>query len=125
VSAKQSSQEAGIPVVGLASSLFAQSYASCIGDSVPGVPFAQFIAGFLFTSLLAGWIVRDSLRRGKRRPYDFDTMVALLWMFAAPLYLLKTRRWRGALMIVVAIVVAALIDIAASQVITAAWGHSP
>jgi hypothetical protein len=121
VAAVQPTQGPGIVVAGLAISHFTESYASYVNTFVPVAWIVQVVSAWLFMSLLAGWIVRDSTSRGKRRPYDFDTLMAFLWVPLTPLYLLKTRRWRGALIIVAAIVAAVLIDIAATSLADAAW----
>jgi hypothetical protein len=109
-------------VAGLAGSYFAQSFASYRLFAYAGL--AQLIAACLFISILAGWIVRDSMRRGKRRAYDFDTWVALFWVPVAPIYLLKTRRWRGALIIIIAIVTAMILDAVAHGIADAIWRRS-
>jgi len=108
-------------VAGLTASFFAQVYAEQLPVTVPGVSAVEPVAGFLFMSLLAGWIVRDSEARGERKPYDYDTLVAFLWMLAAPIYLVRTRRWKGALIILTAIVAAFLIELATEITATAAW----
>lgn len=110
-------------VAGLVGSYFAQSFAS--HRSFPYAGLAQFIAAGLFISILAGWIVRDSMRRGKRRAYDFDTWAAIFWVPVAPIYLLKTRRWRGALIIIIAIIVALILDGVAYGIAASIWRRSP
>lgn len=109
-------------MAGLIGSYFAESFAS--HGLFPYAGVAQFIAAGLFISILAGWIVRDSMRLGKRRAYDFDTWVALFWVPLAPIYLLKTRRWRGAVMIIIAIVMALLLDVVADGISYAVWRRS-
>lgn len=121
---EQSSPSAGITVAGLAASLFAQFYAAQLTVIVPGVSVVEPVASFLFMSLLAGWIVRDSEARGQRKPYDFDTMVAFLWMLVLPLYLVRTRRWRGVLILSAAIIAAILGHFVSWRIVTIAWEKS-
>ena len=50
--------------------------------------------------LLAAWVVADSAeRRGVYRPYEFGFLVFLFAIVYVPWYLVSTRRWRGALMV--------------------------
>jgi len=117
--------EARIPVAGLVVSYFAATLSFHLADSVTGVGLLRLIAGYLFVSILAGWVVRDSLQRGRRHPYDFDSFVAILWVVVIPLYLWKTRRWRGALIFLLGIVAALLIEFAALFIIPSTWEQSP
>jgi hypothetical protein len=52
-------------------------------------------AGYLIASTIALWILKDAKRLQCELPYDFGSWVFFLWPVMVPLYLFKTRGWRG------------------------------
>lgn len=55
----------------------------------------EVAAGYLVASTIALWILRDAERRRWELPYDFGSWVFFFWPVVVPLYLFKTRGWRG------------------------------
>ncbi|MEY2494733.1 MAG: hypothetical protein QOJ45_1225 [Verrucomicrobiota bacterium] len=73
-----------------------------------GLPeIAVVVAGYLLPASVALWVQADAQRHGRKMPYDFDSLVFALWPFVTPVYLFRTRGWRGlgpiALFVLVAI----------------------
>ena len=53
------------------------------------------IAAYLVPSSVSLWVRSDAVARGKRPPYDFDSLMFFLWVIAAPVYLFRTRGLRA------------------------------
>ena len=61
-----------------------------------GVPaVCALIADYLLASTIALWVQSDAQERRRPLPYDFASFVFLVWPIAAPIYLVRTRGWRG------------------------------
>ena len=61
-----------------------------------GVPaILASIAAYLVPSSVSLWVQSDANARGKQTPYDFDSLVFFFWVVAAPVYVFRTRGWRG------------------------------
>ena len=53
------------------------------------------LADYLLSSSIALWILADARQHRHLLPYDFDSFVFWAWPGLVPLYLLRTRGWRG------------------------------
>jgi hypothetical protein len=53
------------------------------------------LAYYLLPASIALWIQTDAQTRGRRMPYDFDSLVFVFWPFVTPVYLFRTRGWRA------------------------------
>ena len=61
-----------------------------------GLPaVCALIADYLLAGSIALWAKKDAQERGRRMPYDFDSLVFIFWPVAAPVYLFRTRGWRA------------------------------
>ena len=61
-----------------------------------GLPAILALASyFLLPASVSLWVRTDAYSRGKRPPYDFDSLIFFLWPIAGPIYLFATRGWRG------------------------------
>ena len=61
-----------------------------------GLPAILALASYyLLPSSISLWVRTDAYSRGKRPPYDFDSLIFFLWPIAGPVYLFSTRGWRG------------------------------
>ena len=61
-----------------------------------GAPaFAELIAQYLYAASIAVWVQRDAIGRHRQLPYDFDSLIFILWPLATPVYLFRTRGWRA------------------------------
>ena len=61
-----------------------------------GLPaFGVVVAGYLMPASIALWVQADVQRRGRKMPYDFDSLVFALWPFVAPVYLFRSRGIRA------------------------------
>jgi hypothetical protein len=66
------------------------------GDPAGLPEVSVLVAGYLMPASIALWVQADAQRRGRKMPYDFDSLVFALWPFVTPYYLFRTRGW-GAL----------------------------
>jgi len=65
------------------------------GSRAGEIGLFEVAAGYLVASTIALWILRDAERRRWELPYDFGSWVFFFWPVVVPLYLFKTRGWRG------------------------------
>ena len=78
---------------------------SVIGEP-GGVPaIAAAIALHFAPATIALWVRADAHGRGRQLPLDFEAMVFFTWFISAPIYVLRTRGWRGLGVILVFLVV--------------------
>src|SRR5215207_11559077 len=56
---------------------------------------SETVATFLMSVSIAYWVMRDSERRGIRRPFIFGYFLLAAWPLIAPWHLFKTRGWRA------------------------------
>src|SRR4051812_13295619 len=61
------------------------------GPHGPGAP----LSAYPLPLLLCAWVLADARERQISLCYDFDTFVAFFWPVATPLYLFRSRGWRG------------------------------
>lgn len=77
----------------------AATAALCADGRTPAgsVGLLPVVVSYLFCSTIALWVVMDAERRKRSLPYDFGSWVFFLWPVVVPVYLFKTRGWRGLL----------------------------
>lgn len=64
--------------------------------SPEGIPAgAAILASFLLCASIALWVLADAQQGCRLVPYDFDSFVFFAWWALVPIYLFKTRGWRG------------------------------
>lgn len=63
------------------------------GDPAGLPEFSVLAAGYIIPASIALWVQADAQRRGRKMPYDFDSLVFALWLFVTPYYLFRTRGW--------------------------------
>jgi hypothetical protein len=64
--------------------------------SPEGIPAsAAIFASFLLSGSIALWLLADAQQDCRLVPYDFDSFVFFAWWALVPIYLFKTRGWRG------------------------------
>jgi len=56
---------------------------------------AMTFYNFAFAFLVACGVEADRRVRRVRAPYEYAAFVFFLWPIAVPVYLIRTRRWRG------------------------------
>lgn len=66
-----------------------------IDDPPAGIVIVELLFSYFLASIIALWVVSDAKRDQLPLPYDFDSFVFFGWIIVAPLYLIKTRRWRA------------------------------
>ena len=55
----------------------------------------DLVAAYLFSSSIALWVEADAAKRQAVVPYDLGAFIFFLSPIAAPVYLFRTRGWRG------------------------------
>lgn len=50
-----------------------------------------FITGFVGSVLIAYWVMRDSARRGIKRPFIFGLLLVVLWQILATWHVFRSR----------------------------------
>jgi hypothetical protein len=99
-------------------SLFASVLYSFAGEP-GGLPaILDVAAAYLFPASLALWVRADAAKRGSPLPYDLDSFVFVFWPVAAPVYLLRTRGWRGCGPIFLFILLATVVVLLESLLVT-------
>jgi len=57
------------------------------------------LVSWTLQSVIASWLITEARRAGRKLCYDYDTFLMLMWPIAGPVLLLRTRGWRGLLVI--------------------------
>jgi hypothetical protein len=70
----------------------------------------QLVASFSMASAATMWCTVDAAARGDYYPHSLRWVTMVVWPLALPTYVIQTRRWRGLLMVVVAILVAFVVE---------------
>ena len=65
------------------------------GVSAEAGELAGPLSSFLLANTVALWVVADARSRKIELPWDGGTFVFFTWPLFAPVYLLRTRGWRG------------------------------
>ena len=61
-----------------------------------GLPaISVVLAGYLMPASIALWVQADMHSRGRKMPYDFDSLVFALWPLVVPIYLFRSRGFRA------------------------------
>jgi len=58
---------------------------------------AEMAASVALSLVIASWVSADARKRGRRLCYDYDSFVYFAWPVVGPVYLFRTRGWRGLL----------------------------
>ena len=91
-----------------------------------GMPLiAAQIAGYLLSASIALWVRGDLQKRHRTLPYDLDSFVFFFWPIAAPVYLLRTRGWRGCGPIVVGFIILLVVVVLESRALFDDLAASP
>ena len=105
------------PLLGLAA-LFVLVIPLCIFAAIKGIRFSdgtEWLYNAAYSFLVAWGVELDRKARGTPAPFEYSAFMFFLWWAMLPVYLFKTRRWRGlaaALAIVIASSVPSLVAVA-------------
>ena len=66
---------------------------SFLGDPGGSIAVLSLLAFYLLCSQIAPWVETDAMQREIELPYDFDSLLFLVWPYAALIYLCRTRGW--------------------------------
>lgn len=64
-----------------------------LGEPSGPIAVVSLLAFYLLSSEIALCVQADAIRRGVQVLYDFDSLLFLVWPYAALIYLFRTRRW--------------------------------
>ncbi len=66
---------------------------SFLGEPGGSIAVLSLLALYLLCSQIALWVQADAMQREIELPYDFDSLLFLVWPYAALIYLFRTRGW--------------------------------
>jgi hypothetical protein len=64
-----------------------------LGEPSGPIAVGSLLAFYLLCSEIALWVQADAIQRGIELLYDCDSLIFLVWPYAALIYLFRTRGW--------------------------------